>query len=94
MPEIEDERTERRKDVSRVLNGEEPPLDPPQPTGNTDQPGPEQAPENVGTTAPGIARGEDQSEEAGKEAGRTDEGTQGPTNRPVGSSTKRDITGI
>ena len=32
-------------------------------------------------------RGEDVSAEEGKEAGRDDAGTQGPTDRPVGTST-------
>lgn len=92
--EVTDERAERREDQRRILNSEEPPLDPSQPTGNTDGPGPEQAPADVGTTSPGTARGENQVSETGKEAGRTDEGTEGKTERPVGSSDPRDMTGI
>ncbi|MGI8478213.1 MAG: hypothetical protein ACR2OO_17845 [Thermomicrobiales bacterium] len=33
-------------------------------------------------------------EMAGKEAGRQDAGFQGPTKRPVGTSTARDSTGV
>lgn len=61
---------------------------------NTDGPGSEEAPEGVGETSPGTARGENQVAEKGKEAGRHDEGTEGGTDRPVGSSDKRDMTGI
>lgn len=39
-------------------------------------------------------RGEDIQEDSGKEPGRHDAGTQGPTDRPVGTSTMRDSTGI
>jgi hypothetical protein len=33
-------------------------------------------------------------EKDGKEPGRQDAGTQGPTNRPVGTSTARDSSGV
>jgi hypothetical protein len=92
--EIADERTERGKDVGRVLNGEEPLSEPTHSTGNTDGAPAEQAPPGVGETSPGTARGEHQSELHGKEPGRSDEGTQGPTDRPVGSSDERDLTGV
>lgn len=39
-------------------------------------------------------RGEDIQEGSVKEPGRHDAGTQGPTDRPVGTSTMRDSTGI
>jgi hypothetical protein len=39
-------------------------------------------------------RGEDVVEDEGKEAGREDSGTQGESERPVGTSTARDATGI
>ncbi len=52
------------------------------------------APEGVGETSPGTASGEDQKGRLGKEAGRQDEGTEGGTDRPVGSSDERDLTGI
>lgn len=52
------------------------------------------APEGVGETSPGTAHGEDQKAIHGKEAGRFDEGTEGDTDRPVGSSDERDLTGI
>lgn len=39
-------------------------------------------------------RGEDVIKEGGKEPGRKDEGTKGKTERPLGSSTQRDQTGV
>jgi len=39
-------------------------------------------------------RGEDMADEDGKEAGRRDEGTEGGSDRPYGSSDDRDRTGI
>ncbi len=48
-------------------------------------------PEGVGTST--TRRGEDVSDEE-QEAGRQRTGTQGPTDRPVGTSTSRDTTGI
>jgi len=49
-------------------------------------------PENVGKTT--TRSGESVVTGEGKEAGRHDAGTQGATNRPVGTSTMRDSTGI
>ncbi|MGH2534869.1 MAG: hypothetical protein ACRDJW_21625 [Thermomicrobiales bacterium] len=49
-------------------------------------------PEDVGESI--TRRGEDIVKEEGKEAGREDAGMQGPTERPVGTSTARDSTGI
>ncbi len=39
-------------------------------------------------------RGEDMTDRDGKEAGRQDTGTQGATQRPTGTSTARDVTGV
>jgi len=49
-------------------------------------------PKDVGESQ--TRRGEDIVKDEGKEAGRHDAGTQGPTERPVGTSTARDSTGI
>ena len=39
-------------------------------------------------------RGEDVQDDDGKEAGRKDTGSEGATDRPTGTSTARDFTGI
>jgi len=39
-------------------------------------------------------RGEDMQDDDGKEAGRKDTGSEGTTDRPTGTSTARDVTGI
>ncbi len=39
-------------------------------------------------------RGEDMADDDGKDAGRKDTGTEGATDRPTGTSTARDFTGI
>ena len=49
-------------------------------------------PENVGDST--TRRGEAIVDKEGKEPGRMDAGTQGPSQRPVGTSTMRDSTGI
>jgi hypothetical protein len=41
-----------------------------------------------------TSRGEDITERDGKEAGRQDTGVQGETERPTGTSTARDVTGV
>ena len=43
---------------------------------------------------PGTRRGEDIIDQDGKEAGRYDTGKKGKTDRPTGTSTPRDQTGI
>ncbi len=52
----------------------------------------EGSPQDVGKSV--TRSGEEVSQGEGKEAGRQDAGTQGPTQRPVGTSTMRDSTGI
>ena len=52
----------------------------------------EGSPENVGKTV--TRGGEDVVKGEGKEPGREDAGTQGLSQRPVGTSTMRDSTGI
>ncbi len=39
-------------------------------------------------------RGEDMKGDEGKESGREDAGTKGTSERPVGTSTARDVTGV
>lgn len=48
--------------------------------------------ENVGQSM--TTRGEDIAERDGSEAGRQDTGTQGASERPTGTSTARDVTGV
>jgi hypothetical protein len=89
-----DEQQERFEGVSRQLTGQDAPED----TDRESQVGPtgggggEMAPPGVGESI--AHRGENMIDEEGKEPGRFDEGTQGPTNRPVGSSSSRDSTGV
>ena len=52
----------------------------------------EGGPEHVGKST--TRSGEEIVGGEGKEPGRQDAGTQGPTKRPVGTSTMRDSTGI
>jgi hypothetical protein len=89
-----DEKQERAEGVARQLSGEDAPQDtnPESLTGPTGGGGGEMAPAGVGESV--AHRGENMTAEEGKEAGRQDAGTQGPTNRPVGTSTARDSTGV
>jgi hypothetical protein len=80
----------RAASVERQLNDDEPPQEPP-----TNEPGgssPAKGTDDVGKST--ARRGEEMVENDGKEAGREDTGTEGPTDRPTGESTKRDVTGI
>lgn len=52
----------------------------------------EKKPDDVGESI--TRKGEDVVKKEGKEAGRRDAGTQGPSERPVGTSTPRDQTGV
>jgi hypothetical protein len=89
-----DEQQDRFEGVGRQLRGEEAPED----TNRESQVGPtggrsgQMAPEGVGESV--AHRGENMIDEEGYEAGRQDAGTQGPTNRPVGTSSNRDATGV
>jgi hypothetical protein len=47
-----------------------------------------------GTGESSTRRGEDVSQQEGKETGRADTGTQGESQRPTGTSTARDSTGV
>ena len=49
-------------------------------------------PKDVGESQ--TRRGEDIRDDEGKEPGREDAGTKGPAERPVGTSSARDFTGV
>ena len=89
------EKEERAEGVSRMLSGEDAPSDTDRPsqTGPTGGGGGEMSPEGVGESV--GHRGEDMLAEDGKEAGRQDTGTDGTAaDRPTGTSTARDSTGV
>jgi hypothetical protein len=54
--------------------------------------GPDLTPAGAGQSS--TRRGEDVASEDGKEPGRYDTGTQGESDRPVGESDARDVTGV
>ena len=84
---------DRAESVERMLSGEEAPeSETPKTSDSGGGSAPAPGTENVGDQD--TQRGEDASEDDGKEAGRQDAGTQGPTNRPVGTSDARDTTGV
>lgn len=80
----------RDESVERQLEGDAPPQEAPaQASGGST---PATGADDVGEST--SRRGEDMRDKDGKEAGRIDTGTKGPTDRPTGESTKRDVTGI
>ena len=80
----------RAESVARQLNDEAPPEEPArEPVGRLL---PAEGTEDVGESV--TRRGEDIVDDDGKEPGRIDTGTEGPTDRPTGTSTERDATGI
>ncbi len=91
-----DEKQDRADGVSRMLSGDEAPEDtnPESLTGPTGGGGGQMAPEGAGEKVEGVTGGESMIAKDGKEPGRQDAGTQGPTNRPVGTSTARDSSGV
>ena len=83
----------RAEGVSRMLSGTDAPEDTVQPTGTTEGGPGKMAPDDVGTST--SRRGEDMVDAEGKEAGRQDTGTDDtPGQRPTGTSTARDATGV
>ena len=46
------------------------------------------------THQPGTGKGEEKLKDEGKNAGRQDAGTTGDANRPAGTSTPKDSTGV
>lgn len=67
-------------------------LAPPWSTEATHMPGKHKDPKGVGEST--ERRGENMKDHDGKEAGRHDTDTQGPSNRPTGESSPRDVTGV
>jgi hypothetical protein len=84
----QESKAKRAEAVERQLSGEEPRTDPPK---NDPEP-PEEArgASSVGEST--TRRAEDIAAE--KEPGRQDTGTEGKANRPTGTSTARDATGV
>ncbi|MGM0928916.1 MAG: hypothetical protein ACQEXN_04300 [Actinomycetota bacterium] len=86
------ERTEPAKGTARAWGSEAPAKEPEQPGQEEIPADAEMAPEGVGAS---ITRGgEEVVEQDGKEPGREDTGTKGPSERPTGTSTARDSTGV
>ncbi len=86
----EQSKEDRGESVERQLEGDAPPQEPPaQASGGSE---PATGADDVGEST--TRSGEDMTDKDGKEAGRVDTGTEGPTDRPTGESTKRDVTGI
>ncbi|MEP6658689.1 MAG: hypothetical protein ABJD24_02095 [Acidimicrobiales bacterium] len=84
---------ERAESVSRQLSGADAPKEVVQPTGDTSGPPGEMPPDDVGTST--TTHGEKMVDRDGKEAGRKDTGTDNtPAQRPTGTSTARDTTGV
>jgi hypothetical protein len=88
---VEESQRQRAAGVSRMLTGEDPPQEP-----ETNDPDP---PREVGGASSAgesmTRRGESISERDGKEAGREDTGVDDtPAQRPTGTSTERDQTGV
>lgn len=90
MTDAGSSKSDRAAGVERMLDGDEAPNPetPNEPGAASSAPGAE----NVADQD--TQRGEDVSAEDGKEAGREDAGTQGATDRPVGTSNARDTTGV
>ena len=83
----------RAESVSRTLSGEDAPEETVQPTGTTEGREGEMAPDDVGESI--SRRGENMVDADGKESGRQDTGTDDtPAQRPTGTSTPRDTTGV
>ncbi|HEX3461484.1 MAG TPA: hypothetical protein VHT49_11305 [Acidimicrobiales bacterium] len=85
---------ERSAGPGRMLDGEDPPEAATQPESKAGpRPDAAEAPPNVGESV--NRHGEDVVKQEGKEPGRTEEGeTDGAANRPSGSSTSRDQSGV
>jgi hypothetical protein len=93
MSETSDEaasKEARAASVERQLEDEPPPVEPAEHESGGSTPA--EGTDDVGESV--TRRGEDMVEEDGKEAGREDTGTEGPTDRPTGTSTARDATGV
>jgi hypothetical protein len=80
---------ERAKGVHRMLSGEDPPKEPAvnDPDEPATSPGADKVGESITRRGENVAAGE-------KEPGRQDTGVEGGADRPTGTSTARDRTGI
>ncbi len=84
-------KNERAEGPERMLSGQEAPEDTVQPESSAPiRSDAKMAPEGVGESV--GRRGEDIRDKDGTEAGRHHEGTEGPAERPVGSSDDRDMS--
>jgi hypothetical protein len=80
----------RAESVARQMEGDAPLQEPPvNPSGGSE---PAEGTDDVGEST--TRHGEDIIDKDGKEPGREDTGTSGGTDRPTGTSTQRDVTGI
>jgi hypothetical protein len=87
------ETNERAEGIERIGAGEDAPKEPIQPESSAPpRADAGMAPEGVGESI--NRHGEDVVKIEGKEAGRQDDDTKGQSDRPQGSSTERDHTGI
>lgn len=86
----QESKEERAASVERQLEGDAPPQEPPVHESGGSEPA--DGTEDVGQHT--TRRGEDIRDQDGKESGREDTGRSGPTDRPTGTSTERDVTGI
>jgi hypothetical protein len=84
---------ERAESVRRAMAGDETLQEPQQPSSPAEgeQEG-EMAPEGVGSSV--GRRGEDAARRDGKESGRQDTGREGQADRPTGTSSSRDKSGV
>lgn len=83
-------KAERAEAVEKAVSGDAPRTTPPK----NDPAPPEDAP-GVGSAGESITRGGEQvAREESKEEGRHDTGTEGGADRPTGTSTARDATGV
>jgi hypothetical protein len=83
---------ERRDSLERTLDGQEALEEPTQPAGSAADREGKMAPEGVGEST--SRSGEDVGKQEGKEPGRQDTGREGGADRPTGTSTPRDVTGV
>ena len=84
----QESKKQRAEGVERMLSGESPPTEPE--VNDPVPPGEVGGASKVGETI--TKRGEDVAKD--KEAGRVDTGTEGDADRPTGTSTTRDRTGV
>lgn len=87
----QEEKVARREGVERMLSGREAPQEAHQPGSKEEQADADTAPAGVGES---LTRGAEDVAKQEREAGRVHTGTKGATERPTGTSTGRDVTGV